>query len=1438
MLVFDRPVEASSASDTQAYSIPDNRVAFAKPQLSGRLVFATLEQPEGPNAPTTISVSGLADRRGASRSAVVPLQSRLLRGGAWVSGQVREADGTPVDQGSVVYSNIVDDGCALGGRPQPLARVPLGSNGSYEIRYVRQGSCGFEVTAADAGNVELRRLEARVRRAGERMSLDIVLLGEGAVEGFVRDLAGAVVAGATVVATSETDRYRGGSAVSDAAGFYRIEGLPVGLVSVKAGRGAGLGSATGRIERAGTAARVNVTLDAGAVTVSGYFWQVKDGEQLPVASALMSFLVAGGAAGYVFTDEAGFYRFDGMPVGSFSIQGRGNGPFGEAGASATGSATAGQSVTLNLVHVAKSEAVLGRVSGKVVFPGGGGGAAGVIVAQDVSTAFIQDATGTDAEGNFVLEGLPTGVNVSIGAITLDRRRTGHGWAFIPPDTQEQSGIVITLSAIGTATFTVKGPNGVLPNQEVALLGVGGFAGVCRNPCGCKTGTTNASGQVSFADLPLGGYTAQVVRREGSFTEAATGTAVITSESVPGFGLIQLLGSGTVKGTVSLDSAHATFTGGSVALASRAFVNDGLFTCGMVSQESHRGQVNPATSVYEFKNVAVGPVSATGRADIGVATSKGNLARAGDVLTLDLLFVDTVAGELSGRVFLPSGVPAGAGVEVTVNGPLPDVTVSTDPDSHFAFAKVLPEGNYSITARDPFTGGVVREFVYLRRGQDLLHDLKLKGRGTVRVRVEDALGAAVDRAFVTLREQDFPQRRHDRSIEPTLLGVATFEDVFEGPFSVEVRDIVGRGGRGSGAVPAPGASVDVTVSLNPTGSVTGTFSMPDGTTPIPYALVTLRVSGRAVGQTTTPGSGELIGRYSFDYVPAGPVRVEAEDPLTLRTGFAVGAVESATTLELPVIAKGLGKVTGEVRARLAGDDYEVRPGASVKIEAGSYKGATLADASGHYEFAGVPEGPVTVTASVGTQALMGSATGSILEDGQTLELHVYLRDAGHVSGHVFRSDGETPRAALEGHARHDRHRRRPPGHLHPRRRRLQLRPGGDRPRDAHGRGARRPRPRPRQRGRRDRRQRRRGRAPERRGLAGGEGPRRGRRTDRRRRVAERHGRLPLGAVHPRPRERRVPAGQGPGRAGDGEAPRAARGSRALRDGLRRGRPRPGERPPRHPRAERQGHRAGPARRDAAACLRRGRRPAARRRRPRLRAGGRERRLHRDRGPARELRPAGERPGLGRHRRGERPADRRERRQPRARRHRPRHGRSAPGDSRAGRRFGAGGRDRPPGDRAGRRRLGARPGHARPLLLERAGAVPERLRDRGRPRRGHAAAERRDGRQQHAARRREGPVGPHRRSRDHLPRAGRDDSRQRVAGGGQHRGRRHRQGLRAHGRGRRDGRLRDHRPARRNPLRHRHRSADGPRSERLRGGGRRRRGDDRSCSFRRSRSSAGR
>ena len=82
--------------------------------------------------------------------------------------------------------------------------------------------------------------------------------------------------------------------------------------------------------------------------------------------------------------------------------------------------------------------------------------------------------------------------------------------------------------------------------------------------------------------------------------------------------------------------------------------------------------------------------------------------------------------------------------------------------------------------------------------------------------------------------------------------------------------------------------------------------------MPYGTVTLKAGGKVVGQTTALGSGD-VGRFSFDYVPVGPVTLDAQDPLTGRVGFKSGTLdhEGDPPLELDVIAQGLGRVHGTV-----------------------------------------------------------------------------------------------------------------------------------------------------------------------------------------------------------------------------------------------------------------------------------------------------------------------------------------------------------------------------------------------------------------------------------------------------------------------------------------------------------------------------------------------
>jgi len=163
--------------------------------------------------------------------------------------------------------------------------------------------------------------------------------------------------------------------------------------------------------------------------------------------------------------------------------------------------------------------------------------------------------------------------------------------------------------------------------------------------------------------------------------------------------------------------------------------------------------------------------------------------------------------------------------------------------------------------------------------------------------------------VTLTEVDFPKRMFQGVIHTGDAGATVFQDVFEGPVSVVVSDPYARGGRGSGTVDAPGAAIDISVTVSDTGTIKGRFLMPDHVTPIPYATVTLKLGPKVIGRATTASSGEL-GSFEFDYVPMGDVLVEVEDPLTLMTGSNKGTLTTnGQEMYLEVVALGLGTVSG-------------------------------------------------------------------------------------------------------------------------------------------------------------------------------------------------------------------------------------------------------------------------------------------------------------------------------------------------------------------------------------------------------------------------------------------------------------------------------------------------------------------------------------------------
>src|SRR6185369_3535402 len=102
----------------------------------------------------------------------------------------------------------------------------------------------------------------------------------------------------------------------------------------------------------------------------------------------------------------------------------------------------------------------------------------------------------------------------------------------------------------------------------------------------------------------------------------------------------------------------------------------------------------------------------------------------------------------------------------------DVTVRTDAGGYYEFAEVFAEGGYSLTAVDPVTGKTNQTGVSVRKNQDITVDLRLLGRGNLKVRVVDGGGSPLSTGSIRVEGSNYPNDQ--RYIELTPANNGEFE----------------------------------------------------------------------------------------------------------------------------------------------------------------------------------------------------------------------------------------------------------------------------------------------------------------------------------------------------------------------------------------------------------------------------------------------------------------------------------------------------------------------------------------------------------------------------------------------------------------------------------------------------------------------------------------
>jgi len=1047
-LLFDEDVDAESAEALAAYAVGDaviamvpppdlvdgNQVIGAQPQFGDRIVFVGLRDPVGPFVARTLDISGIRDLDGDEMDPVVahPIVPDPEEGeGGQLTGRVLRSDGTPVPGAEITYfpSVLIATGCSL---DAAITVKPADADGGYGIDFVARETCGdgrFRIRARDLETGEEGELLAVVRADAERMTLDIVLSGQGSLEGIVRDETGAPVADAQVRATSLTDSSQY-VAATDQTGFYRIESISAGPIGLRVVGSAGQALASRSIV-ADTISRVDITL------LSTLFEGVLTGEVRlpdgdPAANVRVLIREEGEQTGSVFdgfladatADEAGTFRFEDLPVGSYQVRALdvSAGLIGDARIAVTdqNGADAPAFVQVLLNGTGSVAGTVYRRDGNTLVP-----VPGALVAGGLQLVTA------DESGRYFVPTVPVGVGTitALDPLTSERGSTA---VTISSAGQASMGIDVVTEPLGTVSGQVFDPDGqpVSAGLDVILVVTSG-----GDLLFIRRAQTEAGGFYAFDRLELKDYPLTVMVG-GAVANGLARLSKSVRDDVVDLRLVRP--TGEITGHVIDETG--------LAVAAKVEISARVpNSIGQLKFRKKATIISDPDEGFWFGGLFLGPFSATASSFFAPesVTVSGSLTEGSPSADVTLVLSKNTA-TLSGCVLAPNGtqitpvldgggVPRPLAVFITsgrLRSDLSKDTQNPEPDGIrvdastgcFVSSIPLPPDFYTVEVTDdrlgsPTFGLTAQVKTNIERGEDAEQNVTLLGLGSLTVEVVDTSGAAMPGVEVAVTRTTYPgDVREALLLEPTDVSPALFADLTEGPVTISARvssepgvdvggrdDLRGFGGNATATVMRGGNQL-VLVVVDAAGDVIGRFLQPDGVTPVPNAQVTLLGEVRpAEIPRMASDVTDADGAFAFVGVPVGGFSVEGFDAVTARRGRVEGEVDfDGQEVTVDLTLGPLGTARGTV---LEADGTEPVAGAEVRLFIGESRTSprlATAELDGSFVFESVPEA-FSVTA-ISPDGLSGHAEGAIHFEGEVAELDVLLEGSGRVEGIVLDAFG--------------------------------------------------------------------------------------------------------------------------------------------------------------------------------------------------------------------------------------------------------------------------------------------------------------------------------------------------------------------------------------------------------------------------------------------------
>ncbi len=362
--------------------------------------------------------------------------------------------------------------------------------------------------------------------------------------------------------------------------------------------------------------------------------------------------------------------------------------------------------------------------------------------------------------------------------------------------------------------------------------------------------------------------------------------------------------------------------------------------------------------------------------------------------------------------------------------------TTDHSGVFVFRNLPLRGDYTLRASDPSGDGQIQPVRLLVNGQTVVQDVTLRGLGTVTAVVLDADGFSPRTAQIIVSYGAFdgfgqlkPVHKtlaSDQLVSTSLLGATTCgarcaDTSTNCSGRVTAQIPVGSTYRLQALSPFNGdpAAVEGTVEtaaaltqhclvLGQSGRVRGAVFLANGQRAGAGIAVTY-IDASRVSNDPRVTQTDADGTFNFSLLPPRPFVITARDPASGNRGVVRGSVLTGDETVVDLSLLGQGTVTVHVvngsGQPIANARVQLSSGSPVAFLLSGFP-TLISDAAGVVEYAGVPEGELSVTAEDPASLTGGRSGGAIVEDQGHAEVTIPLAPSGTVTGTLHDATGTT------------------------------------------------------------------------------------------------------------------------------------------------------------------------------------------------------------------------------------------------------------------------------------------------------------------------------------------------------------------------------------------------------------------------------------------------